>query len=305
MAQRDTLWRALEASDRDVCAVIPDDYLERIAQHFVATYLRETDVDVEGDILAKIDSQVKTRMLGKDVGVGRIQGKFRVLRLTGRLRPAGTIELDLRPPNQLVCSVPVQAVSGRGRIACDIDWDPAFLTGLVCKGFEYRDTLDGVALPFRATLRGTVQLALADSFLVGRTTVRRDRIRVPVAPTLTARARMRRVLGDQDRFARCGIAMDADTTLERLLALLKTGIAVRLPERLFPPFHIPVTMVSDYGAGTFRIHASAHDPEFVLQPTYLRVGFQAGLQVIAADSTTLPANTKAPLPRGGAPSPSP
>src|SRR5262249_32077163 len=152
----------------------------------------------------KIDKQVKTRMLGKTVGVGRIQGKFRVLRLTGRLRPAGNIDLDLRPPDQIVCSVPVQALGGRGRIACDIDWDPAFLTGLVCKGFQYRDTLDGVALPFQAKLRGTVHLVLADSFLVGRSTVIRDRIRVPIAPTLTARARIRKVLEEQDRFGRCG-----------------------------------------------------------------------------------------------------
>ena len=304
-AQRDTLWRALIASDRDVCAVVPDTYLERIAQQFVSTYLRETDLDVGTDIHAKIDTQVKARVLGKDVGVGRIQGKFRVLRLTGRLRPTGTIDLDLRPPDLLVCEVPIEAISGRGRIACNIDWDPAFLSGLVCKGFEYSDTLDGVALPFRATLRGTVKLALADSFLVGKSTVARDRIRVPTAPTLTSRARMRKVLEEQDRFTRCGLAMDADTTLDRLLGLLKTGITVRLPAQLFPSFRIPVTMVSEYSAGGFRIHARAYDAEFLLRPDYLRVGFQAGLRVVATDSTAAPGNQKAPLRPGGAPSTSP
>src|SRR5262249_30026196 len=151
----------------------------------------ETDLDVGGDIHAKIDRQVRTQVLGKQVGVGRIQGQFRVLRLTGRLRPAGNIDLELRPPDQLVCSVPVEALAGRGRIACNIDWDPAFLTGLVCKSFQYRDTLDGVALPFHARLRGAVTLALSDSFLVGRTQVVRDRFRVPTAPTLTSRARIR------------------------------------------------------------------------------------------------------------------
>ena len=293
LAQRDTLWRALRASDRDVCAVVPDHYLERLVQHFVTTYLRETDLDVEGGIHAKIDQKVKARVLGKEVGAGRISGSFRVLRLTGRLRPAGAIDLDLKPPDQLVCSVPVQAVSGRGRIACDIDWDPAFLTSIVCKGFQYRDTLDGVALPFRSELHGVVHLALADSFLVGKSTVRRDRIRVPAAPTQTSRDRVLRMLQDQDRFSRCGLAMDADTTLQQLLQLLKTGVAVRLPAKLFPPFRIPVTMVSEYGAGEFRIHARAYDPEFVVRPTYLRLGFQAGLRVIP--------NEKAP-PQAGAPS---
>jgi hypothetical protein len=285
LAQRDTLWRALRESDRDVCAVVPDRYLERLAQQFVSTYLRETDLDLEGDIQAKIDQRIKARVLGKEVGAGRISGSIRVLKLTGRLQPAGPLAIDLESPDRLVCSVPVQAVSGRGRIACDIDWDPAFLTGIVCKGFQYRDTLDGVALPFRAALRGVVHLALADSFLVGKTTVRRDRIRVPAAPTQASRDRVLRALEEQDRFGRCGIAMDADTTLQQILQLLKKGVAVRLPARIFPAFRIPVTMLSEYGAGDFRVRARAYDPEFLVRPTYLRLGFQAGLQVIRNEKT--------------------
>jgi len=284
LAQRDTLWRALAASDKDVCAVVPDGYLERLAQHFVNTYLHETDLDVGGDIHAKIDQQVKARVLGKNVGAGRIQGTFRILKLTGRLRPAGPLVIALRPPDQLVCRVPVQALSGRGQIACDLDWDPAFLTSIVCKGFQYRDTLDGVALPFKAELRGVVHLALADSFLVGKTTLRRDRIRVPAAPVPSSRERVRRMLEEQDRFSRCGIAMDADSTLAKLLGLLKRGVAVRLPARLFPTFRIPVTLVSEYGAGEFRIHARAFDPEFVVRPAYLRLGFEAGLRVIPTET---------------------
>lgn len=287
LAQRDTLWRALRESDRDVCAVVPDRYLERLAQHFVGTYLRETDLDLEGDIHAHIDQQIKARVLGKEVGAGRISGTFHVLRLTGRLRPTGKLDLDLEPPDQVVCRVPVEAVSGRGRIACDIDWDPAFLTSIVCKGFQVRDTLDGVALPFHAALRGVVHLALADSFLVGRTVVRRDRIHVPAAPLPASTERIRRLLEEQDRFGRCGIAMDADTTLAKLLALLRKGVAVRLPAKLFPTFRIPVTLVNEYRAGEFLIHARAHDPEFVVRPTYVRLGFQAGFRVIAKEKALL------------------
>src|SRR5262249_17393645 len=88
LAQSDTLWRALRESDRDVCAVIPDEYLEMLAQQFVSAYLRETDLDVEEGIQAHIDERIKARVLGKQVGAGRITGNFRVLRLTGRLRPA-------------------------------------------------------------------------------------------------------------------------------------------------------------------------------------------------------------------------
>jgi hypothetical protein len=140
-----------------------------------------------------------------------------------------------------------------------------------------------------------VHLALADSFLVGKTTVQRDRIHVPAVPTEASRDRVLRALEEQDRFGRCGIAMDADTTLQQILQLLGKGVAVRLPTRMFPTFRIPVTMVNEYGAGDFRIHARAYDPEFIVRPTYLRLGFQAGLRVIA--------KRKAP-PQAGAPSPS-
>jgi hypothetical protein len=292
LAQRDTLWRALRECDRDVCAIIPNDYLKRLAQHFAGTYLRETDLDVEGDIHAKIDQEIKAHVLGRQVGAGHIRGQFRVLHLVGRLRPAGAIGLVLEPPDRLVCDIPIEAESGRGRIACDIEWEPAFLASLVCRSFQVHDTLDGVALPFHSSLHGVVHLALADSFLVGHTDVRRDRFRVPAAPTLTSRERILRALQEQDRIGRCGMAMDADTTLAKLLLLLHKGVAVRLPENLFPPFRIPVTMVSDYGAGEFKIHARAYDPEFVVRRAYLRLGFQAAFRV----------NEKAPL-HAGAPSP--
>jgi hypothetical protein len=292
LAQCDTLWRALRECDKDVCAVIPDRYLQRLVQHFASTYLHETDLDV-GDIHAHIDQEIRAHVLGKQVGAGHIVGQFHILHLAGRLRPAGVIGLQLKPPDQLVCDLPVEAVSGHGRIACDIEWHPAFLASIVCKGFQVHDTLDGVALPFRSALHGTVRLALADSFLVGKTSVRRDHIHVPARPTPASRERIRDLLLAQDRFGRCGMAMDADTAQVKLLRLLQKGIGVHLPEHLFPNFRIPVTLVSEYSAGDFIIHARAYDLEFVVRRRYLRLGFQAGFRVIP--------NEKAPL-RAGAPS---
>src|SRR5262245_31102312 len=169
LSDRDTLWSALRGSDRDVSAVVPGDYLQRLTRHFVRSYLQRTDLDIgDGEIEAKLNEQIKVRVLGKKVGAGRVKGSLRVMQLRGRLRPAGDITLSLEPPNRLFCRVPVEAVRARGRLDFDLEWDPAFLTAVVCRSFQYRDTLIGNALPFRSALRGTRHLPLGDPTPVGQ-----------------------------------------------------------------------------------------------------------------------------------------
>ena len=286
LAERDSLWRALSDSDRDITAAVPEVYLERLSRHFVRHYLSDAEIDLGPGLRAQFEQEIRIKILGKSVGAGKIRGSVRVIHLRGRLRPAEDLDLTLRPPNRLEFKLPVIADSGRGRLRLDVDWDPAFLTGAVCKSFHYADTLEGEALPFRHALRGTVSLALSDSFLVGTTRVQRDRVPIPVVPLPAARAKLRSVLEEQDRFSRCGLAMDADKLLENILGRVRDGIAVRLPGNLFPAFRLPVTLVNEYGAGDFRIQAQAYDPEFVVRPSCLLVGFRARLRVEPAPDTT-------------------
>src|SRR6185436_5186515 len=45
LAERDSLWHAVGDTDRDICAAIPEAYLERLARHFVRNYLRTASID--------------------------------------------------------------------------------------------------------------------------------------------------------------------------------------------------------------------------------------------------------------------
>lgn len=305
LAERDSLWLAVRDTDRDIAAAIPEAYLERLSRHLVRTYLRRASVDFGSGVVAKFQKEIRARVLGKSVGAGKIHGSVRVLHLVGEFEPTENLDFTLRPPDRMDFRVPVTATAGRGRLGIDVVWDPAFLTSVVCRGFEYRDTLTGIARPFRHGLVGTVRLTLVDSFLVGTTRVRRDRVAVPAEPLPASRERIRQALAEQDKTFRCGIAMNADSLLDDVLASLRRGVRVRLPERLFPVFRVPVTVVNEYGAGAYRIHARAYDPEFRVRSSCLQVGFRARLRVEPApDTTTSAALRWGPGPLRRAPRPS-
>ena len=78
---------------------------------------------------------------------------------------------------------------------------------------------------------------------------------------------------------KCGMVMNADTTLARLRTLIRRDVEFRMPERLFKPFSLPVSLRQQYEGEDFRITARMEDPEVVVRPEYLRFGFRGALQV--------------------------
>ena len=60
---------------------------------------------------------------------------------------------------------------------------------------------------------------------------------------------------------------------------VRQDVEFRLPQRLFKPFKLPVSLRQQYDAEAFRITARMEDPEVVVRPEYLRFGFRAALKV--------------------------
>ena len=52
-----------------------------------------------------------------------------------------------------------------------------------------------------------------------------------------------------------------------------------MPQGLFKPFSLPVSLRQQYDAEDFRVTARMEDPEVVVRPEYLRFGFRAALRV--------------------------
>src|SRR6185295_20099667 len=91
--------------------------------------------------------------------------------------------------------------------------------------------------------------------------------------------KVKAALLEQDKLSRCGLVMDPDDTIEQLRGLVRQGVRVRLPAQIVKPFHLPVSLRTNYDTGVYRIEARAYDPEVLVRRNYLRFGFQADLTV--------------------------
>ncbi len=279
LAREDALWRGVVASDHDVVALVPARVMSAVVARASQRYVGGADVDIHPTKVSHLDQVVRARVLGNKTGVGRIKGTVLVSHLKGRLTVAGDPRVTFEPPGDLVVTAPIQILGGRGAVTVDMDWDPAFLVSMVCRGFRFQETLVGEIQPFRDDVTMRIRCAVRDSSIVGRMRLQRDVIRFSPDLTDSSWSRVLAILVSQDRFTRCGMAMNPDSLLMTLKRLARRGVNVRLPERLFKPFRLPVMLESQYSAGDYRIEARAFDPAIAVTPEYLRLAFRADLRV--------------------------
>jgi hypothetical protein len=286
LAQGDSLWRGVVASDHDVVAIVPAPLLSAVVTEASRRYFSGADVDIRPTKVVQLNQLVRARVLGSRVGVGRIKGTVLISHLKGRLTVAGEPRVALEPPSDLVVTAPIQIVAGRGTVTMDMDWHPAFLVGLVCRGFQFHESLAGDILPFRDELTMRIRCSIRDSSIEGRMRVQRDVIHFSANLTDSSWNKILADLAKQDRFARCGMVMNPDSVLFTLKQLARRGVNIRLPEGLFKPFRLPVMLVSQYTAGDYRITARAFDPAITVNAQYLRLAFRANLSVSAVVPNT-------------------
>ena len=279
LAARDSLWRGVVESRRDVVVIVPKSLCQTLCNRVARSYLQGIQLDLDPKVSVRVDQQIRVRALGGNVGAGKIVGDLRVTRLRGRLRVTEDPRLTLIPPDGLEVTAPVRVQEGLGRVRLDMRWDPSLLVSIVCRGFGFEETLTGGILPFSHVLRTRIRFQARGPRFVGRPVVRPDRVAVPCEFTPASYAKVRAALLEQDRLLRCGLVMDADSVLSRVRGLVRHSVRFTMPQRLFKPFSIPVSLEEEYTAGEFRIAARAQKPEIVVRPAYLRLGFNAELEV--------------------------
>lgn len=279
LATRDSLWKGLAASDRDVVALVPLPVLQTLCNWVAQSYVQGAQLDFDPNVTSHFDQEVRFKLLGGSVGAGRIVGDLRVNHLRGQFRVTETPTLELLPPDGLQLTTPVRVLHGSGRVKLDMRWDPSFLVAIVCRGFGFQETLTGEVPPFSHVLQTRIRFDAEGSRLVGRPLVRRDRISVPCEFTPSSLFKVRAALLEQDKFLKCGTVMNADSVLTRLRTLVRRKVRFDLPRTLFKPFSLPVTLQQQYVAGDFRVTGRMEDPEVVVRPDYLLFGFRAALMV--------------------------
>ena len=278
LAQQDSLWQGVTASDHDIVAIIPEPILKSVTAKIFQRYLKGVTIDLPA-LEAKIDEKLTVKILGAKTNVGRISGKIHIANLQGELTIAGDTRLMLIPPDELAITLPIRVLRGGGKATFDMEWDPGWLSSVLCRSFDMHETLVGKVLPFQDEFTTRVRFSIHDSSLVGRPRIQRDRVGIRVALADNSWAKVREVLVEQDRLNRCGIMMNPDTLMSKLKKSAYQGIQIRLPDKIFKPFYLPVTLETEYETAGYHINAKAYAPEIEVKPTYLRLAFQTALRV--------------------------
>ncbi len=279
LAYEDPLWRAVASSDDDVVAVIPRPLLSRVIARASHRYLTGVRVDIRPEARIKVDSVLRMKILGDRMGVGRLKGLIHITHLQGQLAVSGTPRVVLEPPDELVITAPVEVRAGRGAIGMEMAWDPAMLVSLVCRGFQFRESLTGDILPVRDTLTTRMRFAVEDSNVVCRPRVPRDTLRMKADLDIASWNKVRQKLVEQDRFGRCGLVMNADSVLVALKRLAQAGMNLRLPPKVFKPFLLPVSLERSYVAEAYQVAARAYSPTIAVEREFVRLGFRVDLRV--------------------------
>ena len=297
-AARDSLWRAVLLTDRDLVIVTPRAVVAEMAYRMARRYKEGANVDFRPGIHETLDRPIKVRVLGAKVTAGNIHVDIRVSHLTGRLETPGEPRVVFRPPDALDVSLPIHIRSAGGAATFEAKWKPKAITSVVCKGFETKQTLTGIVRPMTHSAHATIRFTLREGSILGRPTVRRDKLRLSVDLDEKSWKRVRAVFEEQDKAGRCGIAMDPDELVALLRKLGLKGVNIRLPADLLPEFELPVAFADVYEQEQVRVAAISSRPELLVRPEYLRFGVDGDMRIVLREEgdslVTAPVTEPAP-----------
>ncbi|MEP7028292.1 MAG: hypothetical protein ABI960_06835 [Candidatus Eisenbacteria bacterium] len=277
---RDSLWRAILLADRDLVIVTPRSVLAELAYRVARRYRSGAQVDFRPEIHETLDREIRVKVLGQRVGAGRIHVDIRVRHLVGRLETPGEPQVRFRPPDALDVTLPIRITGAGGAATVEASWDPAALVSVVCRSFSTRQTLTGIIRPQTHEAQATIHFTLGDLKIVGRPRVRQDRVRLALDLDERSWDKLRAVFEEQDRFGRCGLAMNPDSMIVMLRRIGWKGVTIRLPADLLPEFELPVSFADVYEQGELRVAVAAYRPELLVRGEFLRFGVDGGLRVV-------------------------
>lgn len=299
LSRADSLWAAIRAEEHDLVVVVPGPLLAGIVRATCAGYREGVAVALEPELVERIEETIRTKVLGRSVTAGQVSATIQVRRLEGRLVATGEPDIRLLPPDGLVVELPLRLEGGEGAARFDMEWDPSALGWLVCKGFSARRDLEGRFGRVEHRVAGTMRFAVEDGRIVGRSRLRRDRVRLPLDLTAASWKRVRGVFEEQDHLLRCGMVMDPDSMVVTLSRLGREGVRVRLPGGL-PGFELPLLFGSSVVDSTYLVGADVSGIALTVGAAALCVGLD-GVVAVRTLEDAMKERPRAPAPRVSAP----
>jgi len=295
LAATDSLWSTLLSAEHDLTVLVPAPLLLSIVRSATSRYRAGVDVELDPEIVKHIVRPIRVKMLGQTITAGEVRAAIRVDRLRGRLVATGDPSVDLQPPDGLAVTMPLSLAGGLGTARFEFEWDPTAAAWLVCKGFKAEGTLDGMVGRIQHDVEGTLRFRVEDGKVVGRSALRRDRVRLPLDLTPASWAKVRGVFAEEDRLLRCGAVMNPDSMVALLRGIGAKGVRVRLPGGL-PGFELPVRFGSSVVDSAYRVGVDVRRVEVVMTRVALVVSLDGviALHALPAGDAAASAPRQAP-----------
>ena len=277
----------------DLAMAVRADFALGVIREVAKRYFDRVDLRL-GDI-----DVVRQGTLTKDTFLGRIRAgdwtvSLSIHEVNGVLR-AGEPEVGFLDGNRVALAFPVHLEQGQGRARVDFNWDSRGIANLVCRDFELTQEIDGTVTPEAYPVRGTFALDATDRTLIARPAFSRDfRIKLDLSPGSwdAVRARLR----EQDRFSKCGVAMDPEKVLAQLRELAGNGFNVRVPARVFRNIELRAHVADKVTVAQREVGVAVTRNALYTSPDLLWYSARVAVRTaVSAQDRTAGAATSAPL----------
>ena len=263
----------------DLAMAVRADFALDVIREVAKRYLDRVDLRL-GDI-----DVVRQGTLTKDTFLGRIRAgdwtaSVSIHEVNGVLR-AGAPEVSFLDGNRVALAFPVHLEQGQGRARLDFNWDSRGIANLVCRDFELTQEIDGTVTPDAYPVHGTFALAATGRSFIAKPAFSREfRIKLNLTPGSwdAVRARLR----EQDRFSKCGVAMDPEKVLAQLRELVGNGFNVRVPAHVFRSIELRAQVAESVTVAQREVAVAVTDNALYTSPDLL--WYSAKIAVHPVDS---------------------
>jgi hypothetical protein len=279
-AARDPLVAEAQSDEGQILVALRAPFLQRALEDVAQSYLDRVDLDLR--LNAKVDAEgearVDSKLLGEfTAGVWRVH--VEIPRVRAVLR-AGRPVLRLPAADRIALEMPVTLLKGEGSATIHFEWSARGLAGLACHDFELTRVLKGIAVPETYTLSGVLVLGVEDNAILARPDFPSTRVRLRVGVPGETWREVREALEEQRALSKCGIALkfiNAETMLEKLDAVMGRGFEVKIPQKLFRAFRLPVRVEPSVTIEGRRLalRVKPHDVRVVHDALWLSAGVEA------------------------------
>jgi hypothetical protein len=273
----------------ELAVAVRADFARDVIREVARSYLDRVDLKLGGIDVEKRGSITKDTFLGR-IHAGDWAVGLRIHEIEGVLR-AGEPEVGFMDGNRVALTFPVHLEQGEGRASVDFRWDSRGVANLVCRDFEASQEIHGVVVPEAFPVRGSFALAAESGSLTARPSFP-DAFRLKLDLSPGSWSAVRAALEEQDRFLKCGMALDAEKAMGQLRELAGGGFDVKVPGRVFRTVELPAQVAESVSVGGYELGVAASQTRLHICRNVLWYSASVGVRVPAS----LRARTPKPVP---------